>query len=103
MAQLVVLTAAVAITVLTSAFAASIDTVSAATTSKATATTAIVGSGTDTMNQLAAVACDVSDTVWSAAPDAVMVHDESSRSLTLQLMTTTYISSSNSSSSSSTA
>jgi hypothetical protein len=59
-------------TVLTSAFAA---------TSKATATTVTAASGTDAMNHLAAVACDVSDTVWSAAPDAVMVHDESKQEL----------------------
>jgi hypothetical protein len=69
-------------TVLTSAFAASIDTVSAAAaTSKATAATATAASGTGTMDQLAAVACDVSDTVWSAAPDAVMIHDESKQEL----------------------
>jgi hypothetical protein len=75
-------------TVLTSAFAASINTTPAAASkaTAATATAATVSGGIDTMDQLAAVACDVSDTAWSAAPDAVMVHDESKQ----QLDTTAY-------------
>jgi hypothetical protein len=68
---------------LTSAFAASAETASAATkaTSATAATASAATAATDTMEQLAAVACEVSDSAWNAAPDAVMIHDESKQEL----------------------